>query len=36
MKNRATAEFKIQLDDERKGIRDVWCILGASQIPKNY
>ena len=32
MKNRAISEFKIQVEDEREGIRDVWRITNPAEL----
>ena len=32
MKNRAIVEFKIQVMDEREGIRDVWLITNPAEL----
>ena len=32
MKNRAIGEFKIQVEDEREGIRDVWRITNPAEL----
>ena len=32
MKNRAIGEFKIQVEDEREGIQDVWRITNPAEL----
>ena len=36
MKNRAIGEFKIQVMDEREGIRDVWRITNPAELEDGW
>ena len=36
MKNLAIAEFKIQVEDEREGIRDVWRITNPAELESGW
>ena len=36
MKNRAIGEFKIQVEDEREGIRDVWRITNPAELEDGW
>ena len=36
MKNRAISEFKIQVEDEREGIRDVWRITNPAEMEAGW